>query len=71
MPLTGNRRTYDDEDEGQVVKDGFDPRQLDPKASTSAIDDSTSEETGEDRGKGPTTYDSMDDRHVWNARDGE
>lgn len=86
-------RTYDDEDEGETVREGFEPSKLNPASSSSfAIDNDDDEranvgkmheeseeaqhwDEGEDQDEGEPSpkakYGSLDDRHVWNSKDGE
>lgn len=64
-------RTYDDEDQGKVVREGFEPGQLD-----NASDENTTEADNEYSGsnskaKGQAEYSNLDDRHVWSSNDGE
>lgn len=60
------RRTYDDEHEGEVVREGFDPRQLKPSSSEVAVGDAEEEDGDEDSSR--RRYEGLDDRHVWEGR---
>jgi len=88
-------RTYGDEDEGKIVREGFEPAKLNPatKSDFAVGDDDgepqhvgrmheDSEEARQlDNGQGEdqvtsspeasTKYGTLDDRHVWDAKDGE
>ena len=63
-------RTYDDEDQGRVVREDFEPGQL----GNASIENVTIEDDQQDenngKAKGPAKYGSLNDRHVWDSRDG-
>ena len=69
-------RTYDDADEGEIIRSGFEPgeRSL-PGFSDFAVADDDEEQDDqreherEDQDRSNTHYDSLDDRHVWNAKE--
>ena len=70
--LTLCRRTYGNEDEGEVVREGFDPQQLKPDHSSSA--DHTIEEESEEQAatrkvsdRAQRGYSNVDDRNVWDS----
>ena len=68
--LTGSSRTYDDEDQGKVVRDGFEPGRLENASDENiAADDEHDESNG--KAKAPAKYGSLDDGHVWNSRNDE
>jgi len=93
--LNPSSRAYDDEDEGEVVRQGFEPSKLNLGSDSDfAIGDgddepqnvgkmqAKSEDAKEwDNGQGEdpessspkanTKYGTLDDRHVWDAKDGE
>ena len=75
-------RTYDDEDEGEIIRSGFQPGKGPlPDSSDFAVGDDDDEE-GNDQGPEETPqqserddqdrrrmqYDSLDDRNVWRAK---
>lgn len=86
-------RTYDDGDEGKVIRQGFEPAKFNPVTDSDYAvgdDDDEPQNVGKmheeseearqwDNGQGEnesapeasTKYGSLDDRHVWNAKDGE
>lgn len=66
-----DRRTYGEGIQGEIIKDGFDPRQLRPQGDESAIDDEDEDaQMSEGRGKNSMKYEDLDDQHVWNSKDG-
>ena len=65
-------RTYDDEDEGEIIRHGFQPGETPAVDSSDFAVGDDEEEPGSDReNQGNTQYDSLDDRHVWNARESD
>ena len=63
-------RTYDDEDEGEIIRSGFQPGETPVAESSDFAVGDDEEDQGDDReGQGSTQYDSLDDRHVWNAKE--
>ena len=70
------RRTYGDgEEEGEIVREGFDPQQLEPAGPSTAVRQKDEEGRPNDRrdspdppSKGPQ-YGNLDDRHVWDSKD--
>ena len=78
MSLTGAdfglRRTYDDEHEGEVIRTGFEPNdiQVDGPSNFGIGDDEDGRSSGADRtsGRDPSAYDEMNDSHVWSNRSG-
>lgn len=88
-------RTYDDEDEGKVVRQGFEPGKFNPVTNSDFAvgdDDDEPQNVGkmqeeseearrwasgraedEERSvpEASTNHGSLDDRHVWNAKDGD
>lgn len=70
---TYNRRTYEDEDEGEDIREGFDPSEIPATSAPSAefaIDDDEEEQEDVDldnsRNKSSARYGELDDRNVWN-----
>lgn len=91
-----HRRTYGDEDEeGKVVRQGFEPSKFNPATDSEFAvgddddepqnvgklreeseevrqsGDGQDEDGGEDSPEASTRYGTLDDRHVWDAKDGE
>ena len=86
-----NSRTYEDEDEGEVIREGFEPSRINPASGSDfAIGDDDDEpgnvgkmhedsEEAQQWGKSNRkhkdapgvahAYDTLDDRHVWEAKD--
>lgn len=65
------RRTYDDEDQGDAIRHGFEPSEVPMEiASEFAVGDDE-EESNHQRTSPPnaSSYDEFDDRHVWNKPD--
>ena len=62
-------RTYDDEDEGEIIRHGFQPETAVADASDFAMGDDEEEQGNDREDQGNAQYDSLDDRHVWNAKD--
>ena len=65
--LTGSSRTYDDDDQGKVVKDGFEPGQLENASDENIAADDEQDKSGS-KAKAPARYGSLDEGHVWNTR---
>ena len=68
-----NRRTYEDEDEGEDIREGFDPSEIPATSAPSAefaIDDDEEEQEEVDldnsRNKSRARFGQLDDRNVWN-----
>ena len=68
-----SRRTYEDEDEGEDIREGFDPSKIPATSAPSAefaIDDDEEEQEEIDldnsRNKSATRYGELEDRNVWN-----
>ena len=72
-------RTYNDDDEGEIIRSGFQPAKNPPPSSSDLAvcneqgEEAESEEAqqGNDQGRSSAQYDSLDDRHVWNAKEVE
>lgn len=64
-------RTYDDEDQGEVVRDGFEPGQLDNASDENITYDDDEQNKSNGKSKEPAKYDSLDDRHVWDSKHSE
>ena len=72
--LICNRRTYGDGDEGEDIREGFDPSEIPATSAPSAEfaieddDDEQQEEVDLDnsRNKSSARYGELDDRNVWN-----
>lgn len=76
-------RTYDDEDEGEMIRGGFQPaKEPVSNSSDSAVGDDEDEQGGDgpseeaeqwserpDRDRSNTQYAGLDDRHVWNVKE--
>ncbi len=59
-----NSRTYDDQDQGKIIRDGFEPGKVDNGSNDNiaVVDDG-----GDGKAKASAQYGSLDDRHVWNS----
>ena len=69
-----NRRTYDDDDQGQTQRSGFEPTSHPTEGETEfAVGESESEDENSDehRPSSSAAYNELDDRHVWNDGSGE
>lgn len=76
-------RTYDDEDEGKVIRSGFQPAKEPASNSSDFAVGDDEDEQGDDgafeeaqqwnerhhRDRSNTRYPSLDDRHVWNVKE--
>ena len=71
--LIFNRRTYEDEDEGEDIRQGFDPGDI-PAASAAGSEFAVGEDEEDEenidvdnsRNKASARYGELDDRNVWN-----
>lgn len=64
-------RTYDDEDQGEVVREGFEPGQLDKATDENATNADNEYNGSNGKAKGQPEYSNLDDRQVWSSNDGE
>jgi hypothetical protein len=65
--LIYSRRTYDDEDQGEAIREGFEPNDL-PIAAPSDFavgEDEDDDDGSSSRGRDPQPIEGLDDRHVW------
>jgi len=69
-------RTYDDEDEGEIIRSGFEPGERPLPDSSEFVVGDDDEERGDQREyerddhyRSNRQYDSLDDRQVWNAKE--
>ena len=73
--LTSFSRAYDDQDEGEVIREGFEPSKFNPITDSEFAvgdDDDEPQNVGrmhEDSAEASTKYGDLDDRHVWNVKD--
>lgn len=63
-------RTYDDEDQGKIVREGFEPGQLDNASdeNVTKVDDERSQGNG--KANSSTEYGNLDDQHIWDSNNG-
>ncbi|KAI4255938.1 MAG: hypothetical protein LQ352_002323 [Teloschistes flavicans] len=60
-------RTYDDEDEGEDIRHGFDPSNIQPVGGSEfAIDDDEDDQEEDGRDRQGQDYGELDDSRVWN-----
>lgn len=75
-------RTYDDEDEGEMIRGGFQPAKEPASNCSDPVGDDEDEQGGDgpseeaeqwserpNRDQSNTQYASLDDRHVWNVKE--
>lgn len=64
------RRAYSDEDQGEDIREGFEP----PKARESVDSDHSGSESEDsqsrkdERGSGSPHFEGFDDRHIWDSK---